>query len=49
MKLVLHGTDELRIYEFLQKQPLSVMQGNCILPVLDILPIEGHSFVVMPR
>ncbi|KAH6905096.1 hypothetical protein BKA70DRAFT_506662 [Coprinopsis sp. MPI-PUGE-AT-0042] len=49
IKLVPHGTEELKIYKFLHNQPLSTTQENCVLPVLEILPIEGHSFVVMPR
>ncbi|KAF9560144.1 hypothetical protein CPC08DRAFT_494012 [Agrocybe pediades] len=49
IKLVRRGTDECRILEFLKEQPLETLKENCVLPVLDILPIDGFCFVVMPR
>ncbi|KAF4610841.1 hypothetical protein D9613_007183 [Agrocybe pediades] len=49
IKIVRLETDEYRIYEFLKGQPLETLEANCVLPVLDILPINGFAFVVMPR
>ncbi|KAH9480223.1 hypothetical protein JR316_0006821 [Psilocybe cubensis] len=49
IKLVKADTDELTILQFLKMLDLNVLRDNCVIPVLDILPIEGFSFVVMPR
>ncbi|PPR07269.1 hypothetical protein CVT26_012429 [Gymnopilus dilepis] len=49
IKIVQDGTDEYRILRFLSEQPLDVLEANCILPVLELLPIEGFWFAVMPR
>ncbi|KAF9553900.1 hypothetical protein CPC08DRAFT_767163 [Agrocybe pediades] len=49
IKLVRLETEEYRILEFLRALPLDTLEENCVLPVLDILPIEGFCFVVMPR
>ncbi|KAF4610649.1 hypothetical protein D9613_007165 [Agrocybe pediades] len=49
IKLVRLGSDEHRILQFLRDQPLDTLKENCVLPVLDILPIDGFCFVVMPR
>ncbi|KAF4621021.1 hypothetical protein D9613_000107 [Agrocybe pediades] len=49
IKLVRLETEEYRILEFLRDLPLDTLEENCVLPVLDILPIEGFCFVVMPR
>ncbi|KAF9563628.1 hypothetical protein CPC08DRAFT_632647, partial [Agrocybe pediades] len=49
IKIVRLETDEYRIYEFLKDQPLETLEANCVLPILDILPINGFAFVVMPR
>ncbi|KAF9553087.1 hypothetical protein CPC08DRAFT_698058 [Agrocybe pediades] len=49
IKLVRLGTDECRILEFIKEQPLDTLKENCVLPVLDILPIDGFCFVIMPR
>ncbi|TFK21331.1 hypothetical protein FA15DRAFT_598045 [Coprinopsis marcescibilis] len=49
IKHVLVDSDELRIYEFLRKQSLEVMEENCILPILDILYSKRICFAVMPR
>ncbi|KAF9560143.1 hypothetical protein CPC08DRAFT_690409 [Agrocybe pediades] len=49
IKLVRLNTDEHRIYEFLKEQPVDLLKENCVLPVLDILPIKDFCFVVMPR
>ncbi|KAF9536586.1 hypothetical protein CPC08DRAFT_677014 [Agrocybe pediades] len=49
IKLVRLKTDEHHIAEFLKTQPLELLKENCVLPVLDILPIDDFCFVVMPR
>ncbi|PPQ86327.1 LOW QUALITY PROTEIN: hypothetical protein CVT25_005628 [Psilocybe cyanescens] len=49
IKVVRANTEELAILHFLKQQDLDTMRNNCIIPILDILPIEGFSFVVMPR
>ncbi|KAF4620356.1 hypothetical protein D9613_000110 [Agrocybe pediades] len=49
IKLVRLETEEYRILEFLRDLPLDTLEENCVLPVLNILPIEGFCFVVMPR
>ncbi|KAH9480222.1 hypothetical protein JR316_0006820 [Psilocybe cubensis] len=49
IKLVKADTDELKILQFLKTVDLNVLKDNCVIPILDILPIEGFSFVVMPR
>ncbi|KAG2007018.1 hypothetical protein CC2G_014746 [Coprinopsis cinerea AmutBmut pab1-1] len=49
IKLVPNDTDELRIYKFIAAQDMDTLRDNCILPVLEILSIEDHSFVVSPR
>ncbi|KAF8909770.1 kinase-like domain-containing protein [Gymnopilus junonius] len=49
MKLVRDGTDEYRVLRFLSQQSLETLKANCILPVLDLIPIDGFWFVVMPR
>jgi len=49
IKLVRADTDEHRILEFLRQQPLEILQENCVIPVLEILPIHGFYFAVMPR
>ncbi|KAF9553895.1 hypothetical protein CPC08DRAFT_697238 [Agrocybe pediades] len=49
IKLVRLETDEHHILQFLRDIPLDTLKENCVIPVLDILPIEGFCFVVMPR
>ncbi|KAF8880445.1 kinase-like domain-containing protein [Gymnopilus junonius] len=49
IKLVRDNTDEHRILQFLHQQPLELLQENCVVPILDLLPIEGFWFAVMPR
>ncbi|PPQ74159.1 hypothetical protein CVT25_012752, partial [Psilocybe cyanescens] len=49
IKVVRANTEELAILHFLKRQDLDTLKKNCMIPVLDILPIEGFSFVVMPR
>ncbi|KAF9560146.1 hypothetical protein CPC08DRAFT_665819 [Agrocybe pediades] len=49
IKIVRLETDEYRILEFLKDQPLEILKENCVLPVLEILPISSFCFVVMPR
>lgn len=49
IKLVRDGTDEYRILRFLHEQPLAVLQENSVIPILELLPIEGFWFAVMPR
>ncbi|KAF9565822.1 hypothetical protein CPC08DRAFT_815074 [Agrocybe pediades] len=46
IKIVRLETDEYRIYEFLKDQPLETLEENCVLPVLDILTINGFAFVM---
>lgn len=42
-------TDEYRILHFLSQQRPEILKENCVIPVFDMLPIEGFYFVVMPR
>ncbi|KAF8905849.1 hypothetical protein CPB84DRAFT_1771331 [Gymnopilus junonius] len=49
IKLVRDNTDEYRILRFLNQQPLETLRENCVIPVLELLPIEGFWFAVMPR
>ncbi|KAH9477401.1 hypothetical protein JR316_0009614 [Psilocybe cubensis] len=49
IKLVRDDTDEYRILRFLSQQDQKALRDNCILPVLDLLPIEGFWFAIMPR
>lgn len=49
IKLVRADTDEHRILEFVRQHLLNILKENCVVPVLEILPIEGFCFVVMPR
>ncbi|PPR06492.1 hypothetical protein CVT26_004581 [Gymnopilus dilepis] len=49
IKLVPNDTDEYRILRFLYQQPPETLQASCIIPVLDLLPVDGHWFAVMPR
>ncbi|PPQ80617.1 hypothetical protein CVT25_001646, partial [Psilocybe cyanescens] len=49
IKIVRAETDEYRILQFLSQQKLETLKENCIIPVLDLLPVEGFWFVVMPR
>ncbi|KAH8092587.1 hypothetical protein BXZ70DRAFT_445915 [Cristinia sonorae] len=49
-KLARTDSDEIRISRLWKEQTLEVMRANCILPVLDILPVDDtFSFIVMPR
>ncbi|KAF5325843.1 hypothetical protein D9611_000487 [Ephemerocybe angulata] len=41
--------DERKIYQFLHRQDVRVLEQNSVLPVLEILPYGEHCFVVMPR
>ncbi|KAG6881362.1 hypothetical protein C0995_002124, partial [Termitomyces sp. Mi166 len=49
-KAVLDGSEELRILKYLHNQgvPLSMDDFHHVIPVLDILPREGHWLAVMP-
>ncbi|PPQ82692.1 hypothetical protein CVT25_009422 [Psilocybe cyanescens] len=49
IKIVRADTDELKIFDFLKLQSLATLEENCVIPVLDILPADGFSFVVTPR
>ncbi|KAF8904100.1 hypothetical protein CPB84DRAFT_1823673 [Gymnopilus junonius] len=49
IKIVPDGTDEYRILSFLNGQNLDVLKEHCIMPVLELLPIEGFWFAIMPR
>ncbi|PPQ86316.1 hypothetical protein CVT25_005617 [Psilocybe cyanescens] len=49
IKIVRAETDEYRILHFLSQQKLETLKENCVIPVLDLLPIEGFWFAVMPR
>ncbi|KAF4619156.1 hypothetical protein D9613_004904 [Agrocybe pediades] len=49
IKIVHQDSDEHRILEFLRNQDLETLKEHCVVPVLDILSIEGFCFVVMPR
>ncbi|RXW20266.1 hypothetical protein EST38_g5587 [Candolleomyces aberdarensis] len=49
IKLVVEGSDEHRINEMVRQQPMEFVKENGILPVLEILCVEGYCFVVMPR
>ncbi|PPQ78844.1 hypothetical protein CVT25_010630 [Psilocybe cyanescens] len=49
IKIVPAGTEEYRILRFLNEQKLETLKDNCVIPVLDLLPVEGFWFVVMPR
>ncbi|PPQ88578.1 hypothetical protein CVT25_009958 [Psilocybe cyanescens] len=49
IKIVPLESHECHILRFLHQQTLETLKDNCIIPVLDMLPIEGFCFVVMPR
>ncbi|PPQ82548.1 hypothetical protein CVT25_007157 [Psilocybe cyanescens] len=49
IKIVRAETDEYRILQFLSQQKLETLKENCIIPVLDVFPVEGFWFAVMPR
>ncbi|KDR82382.1 hypothetical protein GALMADRAFT_57318, partial [Galerina marginata CBS 339.88] len=49
IKPVRDGTDEYRIMRFLSQQRLETLKDNCVVPVLNLLPVEGFWFAVMPR
>uniref|UniRef100_A0A8H8CDK7 Protein kinase domain-containing protein n=1 Tax=Psilocybe cubensis TaxID=181762 RepID=A0A8H8CDK7_PSICU len=49
IKIVPNGTEEYRVLEFLKSQTLEDLKENCVMPVLDLLPIEGYYFAIMPR
>ncbi|CAA7268456.1 unnamed protein product [Cyclocybe aegerita] len=49
IKLVPNDTNEIRILQFLRRQSPETLKEHCLIPILDILPIKGFSFAVMPR
>ncbi|KAH9477431.1 hypothetical protein JR316_0009644 [Psilocybe cubensis] len=49
IKLVPDNTDEYRVLRFLSEQSMDTLKENCVIPVLDLLPIEGFWLAVMPR
>ena len=51
IKAIFEDSEEHRILRYLHEQSLDMLQENCILPVLDILPYGRRNlcFVVMPR
>ncbi|KAG5727731.1 hypothetical protein E4T56_gene20761, partial [Termitomyces sp. T112] len=50
-KAVLDGSEEFRILKYLHNQgiPRSIDDFHHVIPVLDVLPCEGHWIAVMPR
>ncbi|RXW23104.1 hypothetical protein EST38_g2731 [Candolleomyces aberdarensis] len=42
-------SDELKLYQIIKQESLETLKENRILPVLDLLPVPGYCFVVMPR
>ncbi|KAG6846873.1 hypothetical protein H0H93_011338, partial [Arthromyces matolae] len=51
IKAVVDGSEELRILKYLRTQPIasSIEEFHHVIPILDILPCEGHWLAVMPR
>ncbi|KAG6879345.1 hypothetical protein C0992_003387 [Termitomyces sp. T32_za158] len=51
LKAILFGSEEYRILKHLQDQgvPTSVDDFQNVIPVLDIIPCEGHWLAFMPR
>lgn len=49
IKIVPAGSEEYKVLDSLQQQDLETLKEKCVIPVLDVLPIDGFSFVVMPR
>ncbi|KAG5730781.1 SH3 domain-containing YSC84-like protein 1 [Termitomyces sp. T112] len=51
VKAILAGSEELRILRRLQEQgvPCSTDDFHNVIPVLDLLPYEGHWLAIMPR
>ncbi|KAH0585955.1 hypothetical protein H2248_007241 [Termitomyces sp. 'cryptogamus'] len=51
VKAILAGSEELRILRCLQEQgvPCSADDFHNVIPVLDLLPYEGHWFAITPR
>ncbi|KAG5727405.1 hypothetical protein E4T56_gene11967 [Termitomyces sp. T112] len=50
LKAILAGSEELRILRRLQEQgvPRSMEDFHNVIPVLDLLPCEGHWLAIMP-
>ncbi|KAG6863207.1 hypothetical protein C0993_012473, partial [Termitomyces sp. T159_Od127] len=51
LKAIESGSEEYRILKHLQDQgvPTSVDEFRNVIPILDILPCEGHWLAIMPR
>ncbi|KAG6828336.1 hypothetical protein H0H92_008350 [Tricholoma furcatifolium] len=51
MKAILNESEEHRILKFLHAEgvPSSTGNFNCIIPIIDLLPCEGHWIAIMPR
>ncbi|KAG6849042.1 hypothetical protein H0H93_011841 [Arthromyces matolae] len=51
IKAVVDGSEELRILKYLRTQPIasSIEEFHHVIPILDVLPCEGHWLAVMPR
>ncbi|KAG6823901.1 hypothetical protein H0H92_008668, partial [Tricholoma furcatifolium] len=51
IKAILDGSEEFRILRYLKTQGFSssVDKFSNVIPVLDLLPCEGHWLAVMPR
>ncbi|KAG6901040.1 hypothetical protein C0995_001659, partial [Termitomyces sp. Mi166 len=51
IKAILFGSEEHRILKHLQNQgvPTSMDDFQNVIPILDILPCEGHWLAIMPR
>ncbi|RDB18101.1 hypothetical protein Hypma_000978 [Hypsizygus marmoreus] len=51
LRLVKDASDEYKILRRISEEPgiLSQDSFDCVIPVLDFLPLDGHWVVVMPR
>ncbi|KDR82381.1 hypothetical protein GALMADRAFT_151521 [Galerina marginata CBS 339.88] len=49
IKIVQDNTDEYRILRLLSQKTREELKDNCVIPVLELLPIEGFWFTIMPR
>ncbi|PPR07278.1 hypothetical protein CVT26_012438 [Gymnopilus dilepis] len=49
IKIVPDGTDEYRVLRFLTQQKFEDIQKHCLIPVLELLPVESFWFAIMPR
>ncbi|KAG6848737.1 hypothetical protein H0H93_014543 [Arthromyces matolae] len=51
IKALADGSEEFRIIDHLRTEPLplSIDEFNNVMPILDVLPCEGHWLAIMPR